>query len=91
MTTLMNALEQRGGRYALQTMCAGGGMANATIIATLVSTSASVKRGRLESAATTCVTGVPSPGTYATPPGKRDPETRGALVGVGAPLEREYG
>jgi acetyl-CoA acyltransferase len=25
-------LEQRGGRYALQTMCEGGGMANATII-----------------------------------------------------------
>ncbi|MEZ0049654.1 acetyl-CoA acyltransferase [Mycobacterium sp. MAA66] len=32
MTTLVNALEQRGGRYALQTMCEGGGMANATII-----------------------------------------------------------
>jgi acetyl-CoA acyltransferase len=24
--------EQRGGRYGLQTMCEGGGMANATII-----------------------------------------------------------
>ncbi|MDT5134802.1 MAG: acetyl-CoA acyltransferase, partial [Mycobacterium sp.] len=32
MTTLINALEQRGGRYGLQTMCEGGGMANATII-----------------------------------------------------------
>jgi acetyl-CoA acyltransferase len=32
MTTLVNALEQRGGRYGLQTMCGGGGMANATII-----------------------------------------------------------
>ena len=32
MTTLVNALEQRGGRYALQTMCEGGGRANATII-----------------------------------------------------------
>src|SRR6202161_1897620 len=32
MTTMVNALEQRGGRYALQTMCEGGGMANATII-----------------------------------------------------------
>lgn len=32
MTTLVNALHQRGGRYALQTMCEGGGMANATII-----------------------------------------------------------
>ncbi|MGV0796686.1 thiolase family protein [Mycolicibacterium elephantis] len=32
MTTLVNALEQRSGRYALQTMCEGGGMANATII-----------------------------------------------------------
>ncbi len=32
MTTLVNALQQRGGRYALQTMCEGGGMANATII-----------------------------------------------------------
>ncbi|GAT09665.1 hypothetical protein [Mycolicibacterium novocastrense] len=27
-----NALKQPGGRYALQTMCEGGGMANATII-----------------------------------------------------------
>lgn len=32
MTTLVNALEQRGGRYGLQTMCEGGGMANATLI-----------------------------------------------------------
>jgi acetyl-CoA acyltransferase len=32
MTTLVNALEQRGGRYGLQTMRDGGGMANATII-----------------------------------------------------------
>ncbi|MEW2480455.1 thiolase family protein [Mycobacterium sp. NPDC049093] len=32
MTTLVNALEQRGGRYGLQTMCEGGGMANATIL-----------------------------------------------------------
>ena len=32
MTTLVNALEQRGGRYGLQTMCEGGGLANATII-----------------------------------------------------------
>jgi acetyl-CoA acyltransferase len=32
MTTLVNALEQNGGRYGLQTMCEGGGMANATII-----------------------------------------------------------
>ena len=32
MTTLLHALEQRGGRYGLQTMCEGGGMANATII-----------------------------------------------------------
>jgi len=32
MATMVNALEQRGGRYALQTMCEGGGMANATII-----------------------------------------------------------
>jgi acetyl-CoA acyltransferase len=32
MTTLVNALEQRGARYGLQTMCEGGGMANATII-----------------------------------------------------------
>jgi acetyl-CoA acyltransferase len=31
-TTLVNALHQRGGRYGLQTMCEGGGMANATII-----------------------------------------------------------
>jgi acetyl-CoA acyltransferase len=32
MTTLVNVLEQTGGRYGLQTMCEGGGMANATII-----------------------------------------------------------
>jgi acetyl-CoA acyltransferase len=32
MTTLVNALHQRGGRYGLQTMCEGGGMANVTII-----------------------------------------------------------
>jgi acetyl-CoA acyltransferase len=32
MTTLLNELERRGGRYGLQTMCEGGGMANATII-----------------------------------------------------------
>ncbi|WP_458317748.1 thiolase family protein [Mycolicibacterium brisbanense] len=32
MTTLVNALEQRGARYGLQTMCEAGGMANATII-----------------------------------------------------------
>jgi acetyl-CoA acyltransferase len=32
MTTLLNHLEATGGRYGLQTMCEGGGMANATII-----------------------------------------------------------
>ena len=32
MTTLVHALAQRGKRYGLQTMCAGGGMANVTII-----------------------------------------------------------
>ncbi len=32
MTTLLNYLERTGGRYGLQTMCEGGGMANATII-----------------------------------------------------------
>ncbi len=32
MTTLIHVLEQRGGRYGLQTMCEGGGMANVTII-----------------------------------------------------------
>ncbi len=32
MTTLVNTVEQRGGRYGLQTMREGGGMANATII-----------------------------------------------------------
>ena len=30
--TLLNALERRGGRYALQVMCEGGGQANVTII-----------------------------------------------------------
>jgi acetyl-CoA acetyltransferase len=32
MTTLVHELERTGGRYGLQTMCEGGGMANATII-----------------------------------------------------------
>jgi acetyl-CoA C-acetyltransferase len=32
MATLVHALQQRGGRYGLQTMCEGGGMANVTII-----------------------------------------------------------
>ena len=32
MATLLNTLEQRGGRYGLQTMCEGGGLANATLI-----------------------------------------------------------
>jgi len=32
MATLVNELERRGGRYGLQVMCEGGGMANATII-----------------------------------------------------------
>jgi acetyl-CoA acetyltransferase family protein len=32
MTTLLNHLEQTGGRYGLQTMCEAGGMANATIV-----------------------------------------------------------
>jgi acetyl-CoA acyltransferase len=32
MATLVNELERTGGRWGLQTMCEGGGMANATII-----------------------------------------------------------
>jgi len=32
MTTLLHELERTGGRYGLQVMCEGGGMANATII-----------------------------------------------------------
>ncbi|MFH6567350.1 MULTISPECIES: acetyl-CoA C-acetyltransferase [Pseudomonas] len=32
MTSLLNQLEQSGGRYGLQTMCEGGGQANVTII-----------------------------------------------------------
>ncbi|MBD3760962.1 acetyl-CoA C-acetyltransferase [Rhizorhabdus sp.] len=32
MTTLINALRDRGGRYGLQTMCEAGGMANVTIV-----------------------------------------------------------
>jgi acetyl-CoA acetyltransferase family protein len=32
MATLLNELERSGGRYGLQVMCEGGGMANATII-----------------------------------------------------------
>jgi acetyl-CoA C-acetyltransferase len=32
MTTLLGELERTGGRYGLQTMCEGGGMANVTII-----------------------------------------------------------
>ena len=32
MTTMLHELERRGARYGLQTMCEGGGMANATIV-----------------------------------------------------------
>lgn len=32
MTTLVHELERSGGQYGLQTMCEGGGMANATIV-----------------------------------------------------------
>jgi acetyl-CoA acyltransferase len=32
MTTLLNQLEDSGGRYGFQTMCEGGGQANATVI-----------------------------------------------------------
>ncbi len=32
LTTLLSTLEQTGGRYGLQVMCEGGGLANATII-----------------------------------------------------------
>jgi acetyl-CoA C-acetyltransferase len=32
MTTLVHALHRHGGRYGLQTMCEGGGMANVTIV-----------------------------------------------------------
>ena len=32
MTTMLHALEQTGGRFGLQSMCEGGGLANATII-----------------------------------------------------------
>jgi acetyl-CoA acyltransferase len=35
MATMLNYLEATGGRYGLQTMCEGGGMANATIIEVL--------------------------------------------------------
>jgi acetyl-CoA acyltransferase len=35
MTTLVHELQRSGGRYGLQTMCEGGGMANATIIEAL--------------------------------------------------------
>jgi acetyl-CoA acyltransferase len=32
MTTLVNAMRQRGARYGLQTMCEAGGLANATVL-----------------------------------------------------------
>jgi acetyl-CoA acyltransferase len=32
LTTLIGALEHRGARFGLQTMCEWGGMANATIV-----------------------------------------------------------
>jgi acetyl-CoA acyltransferase len=35
MTTLLNELERSGGRYGLQAMCEGGGLANGTIIESL--------------------------------------------------------
>ncbi len=37
MATLVNELERSGGRYGLQAMCEGGGMANATIIESIAS------------------------------------------------------
>jgi acetyl-CoA acetyltransferase len=36
MTTLLHHLEDTGGRLGLQTMCEGGGQANATVIERLV-------------------------------------------------------
>lgn len=35
MTTLIHALRQRGGKYGLQTMCEGGGIANVSIVEVL--------------------------------------------------------
>ncbi|HEY0445354.1 MAG TPA: acetyl-CoA C-acetyltransferase, partial [Allosphingosinicella sp.] len=35
MATLVHALRKRGGRYGLQTMCEGGGIANVTIVENL--------------------------------------------------------
>jgi len=35
MTTLLNVLRRRKGRWGLQTMCEGGGMANVTIVEAL--------------------------------------------------------
>ncbi|UNO42714.1 thiolase family protein [Streptomyces sp. MST-110588] len=35
MTTLVNAMEQRGARFGLQTMCEAGGLANATVLEAL--------------------------------------------------------
>jgi len=35
MTTMLNELERTNGRFGLQTMCEGGGQANATIIETI--------------------------------------------------------
>ncbi len=35
MATLLHALRKRGGRYGLQTMCEGGGIANVTVIEAL--------------------------------------------------------
>lgn len=32
MTTLVHAMRERGARYALQTMCEAGGLANATVL-----------------------------------------------------------
>jgi acetyl-CoA acyltransferase len=35
MTTLVHAMRARGARYALQTMCEAGGLANATVLEAL--------------------------------------------------------
>jgi acetyl-CoA C-acetyltransferase len=32
MATLLNVLKAKGGKYGLQTMCEGGGVANVTIV-----------------------------------------------------------
>ena len=47
MATLIHALQRRGKRYGLQTMCEGGGIANVTIVENLAPDSTACRSAAL--------------------------------------------